>query len=139
MSPGDGANRAQSREEFVRHPAIQLSLEIVMNRAAFVVFTLAVLGSSQAFAGTDYQFCFGGGRSGLYYSAVYPVAHGTSDVDMAKAFSAFVKAKYGVMIYSQCHSNGTKALGESAKKGREDSDQTSKYPSKLIETGWAGK
>lgn len=110
-----------------------------MTRSVALMFALTLLASTQAYAETSYTFCFGGGRAGLYYSSVYPVAHGTSDVAMAKEFSAFVKAKYGVMIYSQCHSNGTRASGESAKKGWEDSDQKSKYPSKLIETGWARK
>lgn len=58
---------------------------------------------------------------------------------MAKEFNAFVKAKSGVTIFSECHSNGSQASGESARKGRQDSDQNSKYPSKLVETGWAGK
>ena len=58
---------------------------------------------------------------------------------MAKEFSAFVKAKYGVMISAECHSDGSRSSGESDKKLREDNDQNSKYPSKLIETGWARK
>jgi hypothetical protein len=107
-----------------------------MKKVALAVFALAA--SSQALAGTDYMFCFGGGRLGLYYSAVFPVAHGTKDQEKAKAFNAFVKTKYGTTIYAECHSNMTQALGESAKKGREDSDQNSKFPSKLIETSWAG-
>jgi hypothetical protein len=49
-----------------------------------------------------------------------------------------VKSKYGVTISSQCHRDGSKASSDSAKKITEDSDQKSKYPSKLIETGWKG-
>jgi hypothetical protein len=114
-------------------------LEVVMNKASFVVLALAVLTSSQALADTDYMFCYGGGRLGLYYSTVFPVVHGTRDADKAKAFIAFVKARHGATIVSECHSDMTQANSRSDKKMREDSDQQSKFPSKLIETGWAGK
>lgn len=110
-----------------------------MNKFGFLAFAVAAIASSHALASTDYAFCFGGGRAGLYYSANFPVVHGSSDENRAKAFNAFVKAKYGVLIFSECHADMTLANSQSAKKIREDSDQHSKYPSKLIETGWTGK
>jgi hypothetical protein len=58
---------------------------------------------------------------------------------VATTFNAFVKTKYGATIHGECHSNGTRASAVSDKKIRESSDQDSKFPSKLIETGWAGK
>jgi hypothetical protein len=61
------------------------------------------------------------------------------DYDKAKAFSTFVKARYGTAIISECHSNMTPASLRSDKKLREDSDQKSRFPSRLVETGWAGK
>ena len=76
---------------------------------------------------------------GLYYSNVFPAAADTKDADAAKAFSAFVKGKYGTAISARCHTDMTQASAASDKKMRVDSDQTSKFPSKLIETGWAGK
>ncbi|HXZ67875.1 MAG TPA: hypothetical protein VEH07_04740, partial [Alphaproteobacteria bacterium] len=66
------------------------------------------------------------------------VPHGTSSVDKAKAFIAFVQSKYGTGISAECHSSGTQASADSDKKIREDVDQTSKFPSKIIETGWMG-
>jgi hypothetical protein len=110
-----------------------------MRKIGFLAFIVAVVASSQALADTSYMFCFGGGRAGLYYSAVFPVPHGTNDEGKAQSFNAFVKSKYGVMIFSECHSDGTQAGSASSKKIRIDSDQQSHYPSKLIETGWAGK
>ena len=107
--------------------------------AAFVVFPLAMLASSSTSARTDYAFCSGGGRASLFYSSVFPVVHGPSDAARAKAFNAFIKAKYGVTIFAECHSDLTPALANSHKKIMEDSDQHSKFPSKLIETGWVGK
>lgn len=110
-----------------------------MNRISFAVFTCAaVLASSQAFADARYMFCFGGSQSGLYYSAVFPVPTGTKDTDTAQAFSNFVKSKYGTAIFAECHTDLSQANAESAKKAREDADQNSKFPSKLIETGWSG-
>lgn len=110
-----------------------------MTKLALVVFAFAVLTTSQALAETRYMICFGGGRAALYYSAVFPVPAGTKDADKATAFNAFVKGKYGKMIFSECHTDLTQANAQSDKKMREDNDQTSKYPSKLIETGWMGK
>ena len=110
-----------------------------MNKAAISIFTLAVMASAQALADTRYMFCLGGGRLGLYYSTVFPVAPGTKDEDKAKAFNAFVKGTYNNIIFAECHTDLTQANSQSSKKIREDSDQYSKFPSKLIETGWAGK
>ena len=107
--------------------------------AAFVVFPLAMLASSSTSARTDYAFCMGGGRANLFYSAVFPVVHGPSDAARPKAFNAFIQAKYGITIFSECHSDLTPALANSHKQAMEDSDQKSKFPSKLIETGWVGK
>src|SRR5215469_14671916 len=108
-----------------------------MKKAVFLVFAFVIQASAQALADTHYMYCFGGGRYGLYYSAVFPAAQGVSR-EKEKAFSAYVKAKYGTMIIAACHLDMTQALGESAKKIREGSDQNSRFPSKLIETGWAG-
>ena len=113
--------------------------EVVLSKAAISMFVLAMLASSQALADTRYMYCYGGGRAGLYYSAVFPVPQGTQDQDKAKAFNAFVEGKYHTLIFSECHTDLSVANSESAKKGREDSDQQSKFPSKLIETGWMGK
>ena len=110
-----------------------------MNRVSFAACTFAVLASSQAFGDTRYMICFGGGRSGLYYSAVFPVPTGSKDKDMANAFRDFVKGKYAIPIFAECHTDLTQANAESDKKIREDADQNSKFPSKLIETGWSGK
>jgi hypothetical protein len=107
-------------------------------RAAGLAF-LAVVVSSPALADTRYMLCFGGGRPGLYYSNVFPVPGGTKDADKAKAFNALVSAKYHVKISSECHTDMTLASGTSDKKIREQSDQGSKYPSKLVETGWPAK
>jgi hypothetical protein len=114
-------------------------LEVVMNKLIIMASLLAATASSQALAATNYRFCFGGGRAGLYYSAVFPADQGTKTADTANAFNAFVKGKYGTMIHSECHSDGTQADAASDKKTREDSDQQSRFPSKLIETGWNGK
>ncbi len=114
-------------------------MEVVMNKLVIVASLLAATASSQAFAATSYRFCFGGGRAGLYYSAVFPADQGTKTADNEKAFDAFVKGKYGTMIHSECHSDGTQAVAAADKKAREDNDQQSKFPSKLIETGWNGK
>ena len=111
-----------------------------MNKLVIVASLLAASARSQALAApTHYTFCYGGGRAGLYYSAVFPTDQGTKTADSANAFNAFVKGKYGTMIHSECHSNGTQADAASDKKIREDSDQQSKFPSKLIETNWNGK
>ncbi len=111
-----------------------------MKKTVFVLLGFATLASSQALAETRYMYCYGGGRAGLYYSAVFPVSFGTvKSADKAKAFNAFVQGKYGVTIFSDCHMDLTQANSLSAKKITEDSDQKSKFPSKLIETGWAGK
>lgn len=110
-----------------------------MKRFALAVFALAAMASSSALADTRYIFCYGGGRAGLYYSAVFPVAQGTKSADKEKAFDAFVKGKYGTMIFANCFTDLTQANSQSSKKMREDSDQKSKFPSKLIETGWSGK
>src|SRR5947209_7569596 len=110
-----------------------------MTKASVVVFALALLASARALADTSTMFCFGGGRAGLYFSGVFPVVHGTRSADKAKAFNAFVKARYGNPILSECHSDMTEANSRSAKKMQEDSDQQSRFRSKLIETGWAGK
>jgi hypothetical protein len=109
-----------------------------MNRVSLAACTCAVLASSQAFGDTRYMICFGGGRSGLYYSAVFPVPTGSRDKDEANAFKDFVKSKYGTPIFAECHTDLTQANAESDKKIREDADQNSKFPSKLIETGWSG-
>jgi hypothetical protein len=109
-----------------------------MNRASAAVCACAVLASSHAFGDTHYMSCFGGGRSGLYYSAVFPESTGAKSKDKADAFSKFVKGKYGTTISAQCHRDSTQTNAESAKKITEDSDQNSKFPSKLIETGWSG-
>ena len=109
-----------------------------MNRTVFVIAGVAAMTSSQALASPRYMLCFGGGRAALYYSNVFPVLEGTKDADAAKAFNAFVKGKYGATIFSECHTDLTQASATSDKKIRESSDQTSKFPSKLIETGWAG-
>jgi hypothetical protein len=114
-------------------------MEVVMNKLVIVASLLAATASSQALAATHYRFCFGGGRAGLYYSAVFPSDQGTKTADTAIAFNAFVKGKYGTVIHSECHSDGTQADAASSKKIMEDSDQQSKFPSKLIETGWNGK
>jgi hypothetical protein len=84
------------------------------------------------------MICFGGGRSGLYYSAVFPETTGAKTKDKADAFINFVKGKYGTTIIAECHTDSTQASAESDKKIREDADQNSKFPSKLIETGWSG-
>jgi hypothetical protein len=114
-------------------------VEVVMNKLVIVASLLVATASSQALAATNYRFCFGGGRAGLYYSAVFPADQGTKTADTANAFNAFVKGKYGTVIHSECHSAGTQAVAASDKKMREDGDQQSKFPSKLIETGWNGK
>jgi len=110
-----------------------------MNKTLVVLLPLGLMAASQALADTHYELCFGGGRKALYYSAVFPVPAGTKSDDKAKAFNDFVKGRYGTPILAECHSDLTQASAESDKKTREDSDQTSRYPSKLIETGWAGK
>lgn len=110
-----------------------------MRRIALAVFAFAALSSSSALADTRYMFCYGGGRAGLYYSAVFAVAQGTKSADKEKPFDAFVKAKYGTVIFANCFTDLTQANSQSSKKIREDSDQKSKFPSKLIETGWTGK
>ena len=110
-----------------------------MSKVAYAAFTLAALVSSQAFADTHYMYCYGGGRTALYYSANFPVPQGTKSADTAKVFNAFIQKKYGKTIFSECHSDLTLANSRSAKKITEDSDQKSKFPSKLIETGWSGK
>jgi len=109
-----------------------------MRNATVLIFTFAMMAGSQALADTRYMFCFGGGQVGLYYSAVFPVPQGTKGADKANAFNAFVKSKYGTMIFSECHIDLSQASANSDKKIREDSDQTSKFPSKLFETRWAG-
>ena len=109
-----------------------------MRKIVFVAVALSALAGSQALADTHYMYCYGGGRAGLYYSAVFAVPESVKSDPEAKVFSAFVKSKYGVTISSQCHRDGSKASSDSAKKITEDSDQKSKYPSKLIETGWKG-
>ena len=98
-----------------------------------------VLAASQAFADTHYVLCYGGGRRALYYSAVFPVPTGTKSDQKAKAFDDFVKGRYGTPILAECHSDLTQASAESDKKSREDNDQTSRFPSRIVETGWAGK
>jgi hypothetical protein len=114
-------------------------MEVVMNKLVIVASLLAATASSHAFAATHYRFCLGGGRAGLYYSAVFPADQATKTADTANAFNAFVKGKYGTIIHSECHSDGSQADAASSKKIMEDSDQQSKFPSKLIETGWNGK
>jgi hypothetical protein len=85
------------------------------------------------------MLCSGGGQAGVYYSDVFAVPGGTKTQGVATMFNAFVKAKYGATIHAECHSNGTRASAVADKKMRESSNQDSKFPSKLIETGWAGK
>ena len=110
-----------------------------MNKLVIVASLLAVTASSQALADTSYRFCFGGGRAALYYSAVFPSDRAIKTADTAIAFNAFVKSKYGTMIHGECHSDRTQEDAVSDKKSREDVDQKSKFPSKIIETGWNGK
>ncbi|HSM94494.1 MAG TPA: hypothetical protein VLT91_00520 [Rhizomicrobium sp.] len=109
-----------------------------MSRVAYAAFALAALASTQALADTHYMYCYGGGRAGLYYSANFPVPQGAKSGDTAKLFNAFVQKKYGTTIFSECHSDLTLANSQSARKLTEDSDQHSRFPSKLIETGWTG-
>jgi hypothetical protein len=109
-----------------------------MNKTSAAMCACAVMVSSHAFGDSHYMICFGGGRLGLYYSAVFPESTGAKSNDTADAFSKFVKSKYGTTISAECHTDLTQANAESDKKIREDSDQNSKFPSKLIETGWSG-
>ncbi|MBS0360509.1 MAG: hypothetical protein JSR98_03945 [Proteobacteria bacterium] len=110
-----------------------------MKAVPALVLALAVLAATPALAQTHYMLCFGGGRAALYWSAVFPVPESTKSADSQKAFNAFVQAKYGKAILSECHRNQTQAIADADKKQREASDQTSKYPSKIIETGWTGR
>jgi len=109
-----------------------------MNRTLFIAAAAALMAATPAFAADHYLHCFGGGRAGLYYSNVFAGPQGAG-AQKAKAFDAFVKGKYGVTISSRCQSDGTQASAASSKKIEEDSDQKSKFPSKLVETGWAGR
>ena len=108
-----------------------------MNRTLWIAAAVAVSASTPAFAADHYLHCFGGGRLGLYYSNVF-AAPQDAGAQKAKAFDAFVKAKYGTTISSRCQSDGSQANAASSKKIEEDSDQKSKFPSKLVETGWNG-
>ena len=110
-----------------------------MKKAALVILASAVMAGSPALADTHYMHCYGGGRAGLYFSAVFPVPEGVMSKDKAKAFDAFIQGKYHVTIFSNCQRDQSQANAASSKKMEEDADQTSKFPSKLIETGWAGK
>jgi hypothetical protein len=114
-------------------------VEVVMKKIVIVASLLLATVRSQGLPATNYRFCFGGGRAALYYSAVFQSDQATKTADTATAFDVFVKGKYGTVIHSECHSSGTEAAATSDKKIREDSDQQSKFPSKLIETGWNGK
>ncbi|HLY04715.1 MAG TPA: hypothetical protein VKR31_03110 [Rhizomicrobium sp.] len=107
--------------------------------AAQVLLPLGLMAGSRALADTHYMLCVGGGRAGLYYSAVFPVTEDTKSDATAKAFRAFVSSKYKKMISAECHRNATEAIADADKKIRENSDQKSRFPSKLIETGWTGK
>ena len=109
-----------------------------MKKTAFGLAALAAVAGTPALAAPHYMFCFGGGRPGLYYSTVFAVPEGTKGVDKAKAFAAFVTSKYGQRITPECHSNQTQAVAAADRKMRQDNDQTSKFTSKIIETGWAG-
>ena len=109
-----------------------------MHRTVFILAAVALSTASPALAADHYMHCYGGGRAGLYFSNVFAVSEDTKSKDKEPAFNAFVQKKYGVMIHSECHRDGTPALAASAKKINEDADQKSKFPSKLIETGWGG-
>jgi hypothetical protein len=110
-----------------------------MKRTLLLAATAAVSTSATPVLAVDhYMHCYGGGRAGLYYSDIFPVPEGTKSKDKALAFNAFVQRKYGTTVHTECHSDGSPALAASAKKITEDSDQKSKFPSKLIETGWKG-
>ena len=110
-----------------------------MRKTVVILAELGAMAGSPALADSHYMFCFGGGRVGLYYSAVFAVPEGTKSAATATAFTAFVMSKYGHSPGTECHSNQTLAIATADKKQRQDSDQTSKFPSKIIETGWAGK
>jgi hypothetical protein len=109
-----------------------------MKYAAAAMILAGAVANSPAPAQTRYMLCFGGGRAGLYYSGVFPVPAATRDEDKAKAFGAFVKGKYGTTIMAECHTDLTLASAASDKKMREQNDQGSRFPSRIIETGWAG-
>src|SRR5689334_15038269 len=96
---------------------------------------LAAATATPALAVDHYMHCYGGGRAGLYFSGVFPVPEGTKGKDKALAFNAFVQKKYGTMVHTECHSDGSPALAASAKKINEESFQKSNVPWKLIETG----
>jgi hypothetical protein len=110
-----------------------------MKKIALAVFAFAAVSSTCALADSRHMFCYGGGRAALYYSAIFPVAQGVKSAEKEKAFDAFIKAKYGTVIFAGCYGDGSQADSQSNKKIREDSDQKSQFPSKLIETGWTGK
>src|SRR5690242_727341 len=110
-----------------------------MSKVAYAAFALAVLASSQALADTHYLYCYGGGRAAVDYSANFAVPAGTKSADTPKLFNAFIQKTSGTTNFSECHSDRTMANSKSAKKLTENSDQKSKFPSKLIETGWSGK
>jgi hypothetical protein len=110
-----------------------------MKRTLFLAATLAAATATPAFADTHYMLCFGGGRAALYWSNVFAVPETTKSDESALAFNAFVKAKYGTMIHSECHRNGTQAIADADKKTRQAADQGSKFPNKIVETGWTGK
>jgi hypothetical protein len=110
-----------------------------MSRFGLVLAALAAMAATPALAAPHYMFCFGGGPAALYYSAVFAVPEGTKSTPTAKAFTAFVQGKYGHSPGTECHSNQTQAIADADKKQREDSNQTSKFPYKIVETGWMGK
>jgi hypothetical protein len=109
-----------------------------VKRTALAVIALAAAIGTPALADTHYMLCFGGGRAALYWSNVFAVPETTKSDASALAFNAFVKARYGTMIHSECHRNGAQAIADADKKTRQGADQGSKFPSKIVETGWTG-
>jgi hypothetical protein len=110
-----------------------------MNKAAILGFALAAVVGTPALADTHYMVCWGGGQKAVYFSASYPVGENTKSKDEQPRFNAFVQAKYGTMIHSECHRDGTQAASDSQRKTAENSFRTAKVPYNVVETGWMGK
>src|SRR5689334_11877582 len=109
-----------------------------MTRTVLLAAAAVAASATPALAADHYMHCYGGGRAGVYFSDVFPVSEDTRGKDKEPAFNAFVQKKYGVMVHTECHRDGTAALAASAKKTNEESFQKSSVPWKLIETGWKG-